>query len=380
MKGWILAALVAAAGGAAVWYFSQPKPVEVRLHSVSRGTVRATVSNTRVGTVEACERAQMSPSAPGQVASLNVREGAAVAAGDVLLEIWNQDRKADLRLAEAQASAARSRAEEVCATASGAEREAQRLKKLRLRKLISEEAVDVAATESDSRRAACEAGLAATRVSAAQIAVAREALERTLLRAPFDGIVAEVDVRLGEYLTPSPPGIATLPAIDLLNPNCVYVSAPIDEVDAPAIEVGMPACISLDAFPERRCEAAVRRIAPYVLALEKQARTVEVEVEINNPAQAEGLLPGYSADIEVLIEAREEVLRVPTEAIVEGNKLYVFDAASSTLTLRQFEPGIANWEFTEIAAGIAAGEVVVLSAGRQGVEDGAVVMSDDESR
>jgi HlyD family secretion protein len=81
-----------------------------------------------------------------------------------------------------------------------------------------------------------------------------------------------------------------------------------------------------------------------------------------------------------LIEAREEVLRVPTEAIVEGNKLYVFDAASSTLTLREFEPGIANWEFTEIAAGIAAGEVVVLSAGRQGVEDGAVVMSDDESR
>jgi HlyD family secretion protein len=125
MKGWMLVIGLVVAGGAAVWYFNQPQPLEVRLHTVARGTVRATVSNTRVGTVEACRRAQMSPSAPGQVAVLNVHEGDIVAAGDVLLEIWNDDRKADLRLAEAEASAARSRAEEVCATAAGAERESK---------------------------------------------------------------------------------------------------------------------------------------------------------------------------------------------------------------------------------------------------------------
>lgn len=376
MKGWMLVIGLVAAGGAALWYFNQPQPLEVRLHTVARGTVRATVSNTRVGTVEACRRAQMSPSAPGQVAVLNVHEGDIVASGDILLEIWNDDRKADLRLAEAEASAARSRAEEVCATAAGAERESQRLKKLRERKLIAEEAVDAAATEAESRRAACEGGLAATRVSAAQIAVAREALERTRLRAPFAGIIAEVDVRLGEYLTPSPPGIATLPAIDLIDPACIYVSAPIDEVDAPAIELGMPACVSLDAFPERRCNAAVRRIAPYVLALEKQARTVEVEVEINDPAEAAGLLPGYSADIEVLIEAREDVLRVPTEAVVDNKRVFVFDPASGRLSAREIETGVQNWEFTEIRSGLAAGDIVVLTTGREGVADGAVVVDE----
>ena len=186
-------------------------------------------------------------------------------------------------------------------------------------------------------------------------------------------------MRLGEYLTPSPPGIATLPAIDLINPECIYVSAPIDEVDAPAIKVGMQACVSLDAFPERRCKAVVRRIAPYVLALEKQARTVEVEVQIDDPDEAAGLLPGYSADIEILIEARENVLRVPTEAVVDHKRVYIFDPVTGRLTAREFVPGLANWEFTEITSGVAAGEIVVLTTGREGVEDGAVVAAEREA-
>jgi HlyD family secretion protein len=319
----------------------------------------------------------MSPSAPGQVAAINVREGGLVLKGDVLLEIWNEDRKAELRLAEAEASAAHLRAKEVCTTAAGAKREAERLQKLRERKLIAEEAVDSAVTEAESRRAACEAGLATTRVSAAKIAVAREALERTLLRAPFDGVIAEIDVRLGEYLTPSPPGIATLPAIDLINPECIYISAPIDEVDAPVIKVGMSTCVSLDAFPERRCNAVVRRIAPYVLDLEKQARTVEVEVEIQQSSEVTGLLPGYSADIEILIESADDVLRVPTEALLDGNQVLIFDPATSRLSMRNVHVVIANWEFSEVTNGISIGDRVVLSTGRAGVDAGALVIAEE---
>ncbi len=377
MKKLVIIFVLAGMAAAAIWYYTRPEPIAVRLHTIERGTVRSTVSNTRVGTVEACERAQMSPAAPGQVAALNVSEGDRVPAGHVLLEIWNDDRKADLRLAEAEATAAHSRAADVCATAAGAKREADRLQKLRARKLVSEEALDTAVTESDSRRAACEAGIAATRVSAASIEVAREALERTFLRAPFDGVIAEIDVRLGEYLTPSPPGIATLPAIDIINPDCIYVTAPIDEVDAPAINTGMSACVTLDAFRDQRCGAVVRRIAPYVLELEKQARTVEIEVEIVNAEDALGLLPGYSADIEVLIEARDQVLRVPTEAVFDSNKLLVYDPLSTQVAAREIEIGISNWQFTEVVAGIEVGEVVVLSTGRAGVADGAVVVAED---
>ncbi|MEQ8231673.1 MAG: efflux RND transporter periplasmic adaptor subunit [Gammaproteobacteria bacterium] len=371
MKNWLFAVVVLAALGAAAWYFTRPAPVAVRVANVARGTVQETVANTRVGTVEACRRARMSPAAAGQVALLNVAEGSTVGADDVLLEIWNDDLKAELRLAEAEAGAARSRAEEACAIATGARREADRLARLRAGKLVSEEVADEAETRADSQQAACEAALASTRVSAARISVASAAIERTRLRAPFAGVVAEVDVKLGEFLTPSPPGIATQPAVDLIDMRCIYISAPIDEVDAPRIRTGMPACVTLDAFPERWCDARVTRIAPYVLDREKQARTVEVEVRFDDAIDTSRLLPGYSADIEVLIAAHEDTLRIPSEAVIDGDHVLVYEPASSTLVRRAITRGLSNWEHTEVTEGLAAGEQVVLSTGRAGVVDGA---------
>ena len=208
----------------------------------------------------------------------------------------------------------------------GAKREADRLLKLRKHKqIVSEESVDKAMTESDSRRAACKAAKASIAVNQARIQAAEATLERTIVKAPFDGVVAEVNAELGEFVTPSPPGIATLPAIDLLDISCLYVTAPIDEVDAPAIKTGMQACVSLDAFPKKRCSGSVRRIAPYVLDREKQARTVEVEVEITKAEDLIGLLPGYSADIEILLDSKENTLRIPTETILEGNRVLIYE-------------------------------------------------------
>ena len=146
MKKLVFIILLISAIAAAIWYYTRPDPISVRLHTIEQGTVQATVSNTRVGTVKACERAQMSPAVPRQVAALNVAEGQQVQAGDVLLEIWNEDRKAELRLAEAEALAAHSRAADVRATAVRAQREADRLEKLRARKLVSEESLDTAVT------------------------------------------------------------------------------------------------------------------------------------------------------------------------------------------------------------------------------------------
>src|SRR5262245_11136222 len=94
---WLVLFLVVAGVGGGIWWASRPKPVEVLLHTVEKGNVRATVSNTRVGTIEACSRARMSPSLPGVVAVLPVKEGDTVAAGAVLMEIWNDDLKAELK-------------------------------------------------------------------------------------------------------------------------------------------------------------------------------------------------------------------------------------------------------------------------------------------
>ncbi len=355
----------------AIYFFTQqPKFVDVDIITLEQGEVRATVSNTRVGTVKACRRAYLAPATGGQVAVLHIKEGDNVKKNQLLMEIWNNDLKAQVKLQDAQIRSNRALAEQACQLGAGAEREADRV--LRLQKfnnIISEEQVDIKATGARAKRASCTAALEAIAVSQANRDAAQAAVERTLIVAPFDGTVAEINAELGEFITPSPPGIPTLPAIDLLDVSCLYVSAPIDEVDAPQIKTGMSACVSLDAFTDKRCSGTVSRIAPYVLEKEKQARTVEVEVKLTDPKDLNGLLPGYSADIEVLLDRKAAALRVPAEAVLENNRVLLM-RPDGLLEERSFKPGLADWNIVEVLSGLNAGDKVVLSVGREGVAAG----------
>jgi HlyD family secretion protein len=359
--------------GVVAWFLSRPKPVAVTVAEVQAGDVLATVSNTRAGTVDACNRARLAPPMGGQIARLPFKEGNRVKAGDILLELWNQDQRAQVSQAEREAVAARSRTREACVNSVVAEKNAARIQKLRKENLVSEGDTERAVGQADAQAAVCDAARDQEKVSQARIDVARASLERTILRAPFDGIVAEINGEVGEFVTPSPVGVPTPPTVDLVDGSCLYISAPIDEVDAPAVRAGQKASISLDAFPNRRFPGFVRRVAPYVLDTEKQARTVEVEAEIENPEKY-NLLPGYSADVEVILENRQNVLRIPSQAILDGKRVLVLDPATGLLQARNIEKGVANWEFTEIRSGLAAGELVVTSVDREGVADGAAAV------
>ncbi len=372
MKNFYIFLLVVFGGITAFWLLSRPQPILVTLISAERGSVTATVVNTRAGTVDACRRAELSPALGGQISRLPVSDGDYVEEGQLLLELWNADLKAERTRAERDAIASRSRAREVCVIADVAQREANRLTQIEAQGLASVEAAEKAVGDAESRAAACAAARDVTTVSEAQIAVAEAALERTRLTAPFSGVIAEINGELGEFVTPSPVGIPMPPTVDLIDATCLYISAPIDEVDAPLVKEGLPATISLDAFPDRKFAGHVRRVAPYVLDLEKQARTVEIEAEIND-TNNDDLLPGYSADVEVLLASREDVLRIPTSVITEGNKVFIFQKETGQLTLREVETGLSNWEFTEVTAGLREGEQVVSSTDREGIGDGVAV-------
>jgi HlyD family secretion protein len=374
---WLIAAVVIAAIGILAWWILRPELLEVSVVAVDRGDVAATVANTRAGTVKACRRSGLAPGMGGQLDKLAITEGDRVAVGQVLLELWNADRKAELLLARRDAIASRGRADEICVRADIADREAKRFMRLRERGLAAEEETERAVGDAKAQAAACKAAGDAVKVRDAQVEIANARLELTILRAPFDGVVAEINGELGEFITPSPIGVATPPAVDLIDSSCLYISAPIDEVDAPAVRAGQEAVITLDAFPDEEFPGVVRRVAPYVLDLEKQARTVEIEAEIGHQAKNSDrgeLLPGYSADVEVILATREDVLRIPTQVILEGSRVFVFEGDS--LYERSIETGISNWEFTEVVDGLVDGEFVVLSVDREGVEDGAIVTPD----
>ena len=279
----LIVVVILAVAGYAIWLETRPEPVEVELGTIARGTVEATVVNTRAGTITACRRAKLAPAAGGQIVKLLVKEGDRVEEGQVLLELWNTDLTAQRDLARRQLVTAEERRREACIIAANAGREAERARQLAERGFVSAQHRENADAEARAREASCDATQADVKRARAQVAVTQAGLERTVLTAPFSGIVALVTGELGEYATPSPPGIPTPPAVDLIDDSCLYVTAPMDEVDAPKLKTGQFARITIDALPGQTFPGKVRRIAPYVTEVEKQARTVDVSVSLRNP-------------------------------------------------------------------------------------------------
>lgn len=370
--------LVVALLGAAGWWLTRPKPVAVVVHEVGRGLVEATLSNTRAGEIEACQRTKMATIVGGRIDYLGVKEGDRVEAGQVLMRLWHGDLDARLAINQAQRATARQRVQEACTVADNAEREAARQALLVKRGFVSASAEEKARTEARARRAACDTTRADVATAQAQLTATETERQRLVLVAPFAGTVAKISGELGEISIPSPPGVPTPPAIDLIDDSCLYVKAPMDEIDAPKIRPGQPVRITLEAMAGTVFEGRVKRVAPYITAVEKQARTVEVDVDFARPDEARGMLVGYSADVEIVLDTRPDVLRIPTAALREGQRVLV--EQNGVLVERSLRTGLSNWEQTEVVEGLQAGERIVTSLERTGVAPGARVSVESVTR
>ncbi len=364
---------------AAIWWIGRPKPIPVVLTEAGRGRVESTIANTRAGEVDACLRAKMSTIAGGRIVALPVKEGDKVRKGQLLMQLWSDDIRAQEKVAQAQTETARKRVLEACTLAGAAEREVARQTELYAKGFVSINAIDTARANAEAKRASCQTARADVAQAEANVRLARVQLDRMVLVAPFDGTVAKIVGELGEFSTPSPPGIPTPPAIDLIDESCLYVKAPMDEVDAPKIARGQTARITLDALPKQSFAGKVKRVAPYVTAVEKQARTVDVEATFDEPEKVGRLLVGYSANVEIVLAARDNVLRVPTAAILEGGRVLVV-GGDGRLAERTLKTGLANWEWTEVVEGLSAGDRIVTSLERAGVKAGAVVVEEKSAK
>ena len=372
-RGLIAVALIAAVVAAAMW-LGRPKPVAVVVAEVGRGKVESSIANTRAGTVEACQRTRLSTIAGGRIELLTVKEGDRVTKGQLLMKLWNDDQQGAQAVAAAQVETARKRVAEACTLADAAQREAERQSSLRKQEFVSIAREDAARSEASARAAGCDTARADVAQSQARLALSRIEQRRMVLVAPFAGTIARIVGEVGEYSTPSPPGVPTPPAIDLIDDSCLYIKAPLDEVDAPRLKAGMPVRITIDALPGRSFTGRIQCIAPFVSALEKQARTVDIEAVFDDPAKAGPLLVGYSADVEVILEARESALRIPTAALLEGSRVLLLEGEA--LVERKLKTGLSNWQFTEVTEGLSGGERIVTSLEREGVQAGARAVAD----
>ncbi len=362
--------IVIAAGAIVVlvvlrWTVFRPQGIEVDAARVERGTVEDAVTNSEAGTVKTRERAKLGVEQIGRVIAIPKREGSTFKKGDVLLRLDPETAQMGLELAKRQAQAAKSAVAEARANAALAESDYERIAPLAKQGLASPGELELARTKRDAARAALDAAGANSASAEAQVAIAAETLRKTTIVAPFDGVVSQRFVEVGEMLTPGQP------ALEVLNPRRLYVSAPLDEMDIARVHVGLPARVTLDPYPGRTWNAHVTRVAPFVNDVVQQNRTLEIEVDLELGPDGPLPKPGTSADVEVILDHHDDVLRVPTFAVIENRRVLAIEhgrAESRNVTI-----GLHNWDWTEITSGLREGDLVITSLDKAGVKPGAAV-------
>jgi HlyD family secretion protein len=340
----------------------RPKPVEVEVARVERGVVENTVTNSQAATVRSRLRARVGAELAGRVAAIPEREGAEIETGDLLVELDDTTAERRLDLAREDLATARARRDAAAAAADLARRELERAESLAASGLVSKEQLDAARAEADGTAADASAARAQIERAQASVRLSQQELTNHRVVAPFDGVVAEVLVEIGESVLPGQP------LIEMLDPERLYVSAELDEVDIGCIHSGLPARVEFDPFPDIAVPGTVTRVSPYVSDLLEQNRTLEVEVEFRQQPDDPHPRPGTSSDVEIILERQEDVLRVPTFSIIESDHVLVVEDGRARE--RSVGIGLRNWDYTEILSGLDEGEKVITSLDRVQLRSG----------
>jgi HlyD family secretion protein len=371
IRGWLVVVLIIGGAIAALqFYFMRPKPVDVRVYRVKKGLVEETVSSTKAGSVRSRQIADISVEIAGTIVAIHAREGASVKKGAPLISLDRRDAEAALAVAKKELASAEAMLAETKARWDDAVREHKRLQELRKNEAIAQAQVDQAETTVKVTTAAH--GAAESRVELQKAAVARAQLnlDKCDIVAPFDGVVAQLVVEVGEWALPGKM------AMKLLDPTRLYIRAEIDEVDIGSIKEGLETRITLDPYKNHKFMGVVTRVSPYVTEIQEQNRTVVIEIELTQGANGYELKHGTSADVEVILKRAPDVIRIPTLALLEGNKVLLAKDVATSVSVKI---GLKNWEYAEVLEGLSIGDPVIVSLESEDVKAGVPVKVTQES-
>ena len=306
------------------WIFSggDDEDVEYQTEALERGFIRSVVSAT--GTLGALVTVEVGSQLSGQINELHadfnsiVKEGQLIARLDpATFQTRVQQAEAELAIAVAGVAQAEASVAEARATLSEAELSLSRQKKLKDRGAASEQQLETAQAQFDkavARLTSSEAQIvnanAQVKQREASLEAAQVDLERTYIRSPVDGVVIGRDIDIGQTVAASlqAPILFTI-AQDL---SKMQLEVNVDEADIGQIRDGNQADFSVDAYPRRRFDGIVKQVrkAPVV---EQNVVTYTVIVSADNSDQS--LLPGMTANVEIVIAERSDVFRIPNRAL-----------------------------------------------------------------
>lgn len=398
MKRLLAVGVAALIGFVGYMLYSGSQRVPVKTVPVTRGSVRLTVSTVFTGSVVSEREATLSFQAGGQLAHLAVQEGGTAHAGEVVARLDDVEPQAQVMLAEANLHAAQAQLQraklslpledaqvraEITQSQASLENAAityRRWQDLYAKGAVARQQVEDAQMRYDMAKSRYEAAMAAVTRNAAKrqeiaaaeaivkqmeasLKMARIRMDQTILRAPFTGLVTRTLVNVGEFV-----GIGK-PIAHLVDPTSLYVKAVVDEADALKVRVGQHAWVTMDVFQGKRLAGRVAEISPVISSARQESRTSEVKIQLDDSSLS--LKPGFSADIEIIVEEVPNVLRLPTHVILEREHgKYVHVVSDGRVQERPIRVGASNWDFSQIMAGLQEGDRVIIPSDGAKLDDG----------
>ncbi|MBI3606472.1 MAG: efflux RND transporter periplasmic adaptor subunit [Nitrospirae bacterium] len=343
---WMLAVIAVATAGVVAWGVAGsrgeggPKPPqggEMRGMPVEAARVRVgavTDEIAAVGSLSANESVVIRSEIPGRIASIDFVEGRTVKPGDALFRLDSAEAAAQVAQIEATLGLNRDNVE--------------RAKPLREAALISPQDFDQLAAK--------------LKESEASLAVARERLNKTAIRAPFGGTLGLRQVSPGDYVQP---GQAL---VNLEDVSTVKVDFRVPEARLGHLAVRQPVTVRVDAFPAGTFTGMIEALDPH---LDTATRTVIVRARIPNPQGA--LLPGMFARVAVVVADRPNAVLIPEQAVVPvGDDAFVFRVVEGKAVIVKVVIGRRKDGEAEIVSGLSPEDVVV-TGGQMKIRDGAPV-------
>jgi RND family efflux transporter MFP subunit len=327
----------------------------VKVYKVERQRLAQTVHAT--GTIDALRKITITPDLGGKIAQIYVNEGDRVVQGQVLAEIDTESLKLQLKQAEAGQ-----------AVAEAAYKDAARNKE-RMDRLLKENAVSE--QQYEQVKLGLEASLAQVEQARAAVNMARHALDISIMKAPFGGIIASKNAEVGDVVNPMMGGFSpTSGVLTLVDFSKVKISIEVSQEAAMSVHKGQPAELRVSSYPGR---VFIGTVTVANLAADPQTKRFGIEITVDNSDFA--LRPGTFGEAAVEVESRENALVVPQKAVVDQGFLFV--AQGGKAVKRAIKLGLQTAESVEILSGLSEGESVIVE-GNYSLEDGAPIQINGE--
>ena len=371
-------------------FLGDTEEVEYETVAIGQSTIRSLVSAT--GTLSALVTVEVGTQLSGQISELHADFNSEVAEGQLIaridpatFETHVEQTEAELAIAEASVIQADANVVETEAALAEAKRVLERLEELRQRGNVSAAQRDTAMAEAEKAKARVTSAKAQVATAKAQVKQreaslnsARVDLDRTYIRSPVDGVVIGRDVDLGQTVAASlqAPILFTI-ARDL---SKMQLEVNVDEADIGQIEEGLLVSFNVDAHPTRKFNGTVEQIRKAPL-IEQNVVTYTIIVSADNADQR--LLPGMTANVEIIVAERKNVLSLPNRALrfrppsdviasfersrlrgpTEGTtQARVWAMEDGSLRPTVVTLGITDGRSTEIVEGINEGQEIVLTS------------------